>query len=513
MKMQLKCGRPRAGQFTKLLAVTLILGFSGAASAAPARPAGAAFQHGGEGAGDDYFPHSGNGGYDVQHYDLKIAYTPPVATEPPTPIDDLRGHLEGVATIDLVATQGLDRFNLDLRGMEVHAVTVNGKPLMGVDPPAPGEEVDGAAWWQVQDDAARSWELTLQLRPKLKAGQAARVVVSYSGETTRPRDINGVLYGWVTTPDGAMVAAKPDGAMTWFPANDHPTDKATFSFEITVPEGKVAVANGLPSRDPESANGWTTWYWHAPDLQASYLATAVIGDFEKLPISYSSSGVPILDYLDTKLATGARTTSLASLAMQPGILDYFESIYGPYPFSSFGATVDNDSIGYSIETQTRPLYSTQGSTTVVVHLAAQMWFGNSVSLQRWRDIWLSEGWGTYSSWLWREHMGVTTVQALFDSWYAPARTPAYWALPIGDPGPLELFATQVYDRGAGTLHALRLKLGDEVFFNATREWLARNKHSNATTGDFIALFEELSGQDLGEFFDIWLFRPEKPVNW
>jgi aminopeptidase N len=309
------------------------------------------------------------------------------------------------------------------------------------------------------------------------------------------------------------VASEPDGSMTWYPVSDHPTDKATYSFEITVPEGKVAVANGLPPQDPVTEDGWTTWYWDAPDLQASYLTTATVGDFEARPVYYSSSGIPILDYLDTKLSTNARNTSLASLGQQVAMLDFFESIYGPYPFNSYGAIVDNDSVGYALETQTRPIYSGVANLGTVAHEAAHMWLGNAVSPHRWQDIWLNEGWATYSTWLWNDHRGATPVQTAFDNWYAPARTPAYWALPIGDPGPLNLFATQVYNRGAGTLHALRGKIGDDAFFAATREWIERYNDSTATTEDFIALYEEVSGQDLTEFFDIWLFRPEKPVDW
>jgi aminopeptidase N len=495
---------------TALVALLLV---PGGALAAPDAPGVPRYAAGSDGVGDDYFPFSGNGGYDVQHYHLDITYSPPEPTVPATPLNDIRGHLEGVATIDLIATQDLDAFNLDLRGMTVASITVDGTPLRELRNPGQRGRIDGPIWWHEQDDAERRWELILQPRPKLKAGESAQVVVAYSGETIRPRDLEGALYGWVTTRDGAMVASEPDGSMTWYPVSDHPTDKATYSFEITVPEGKVAVANGLPAQDPVTADGWTTWFWDAPDLQASYLTTATVGDFEMLPISYSSSGIPILDFLDTKLTTNQRNTSLASLAQQPAMLDFFESIYGPYPFNSYGSIVDNDSVGYALETQTRPIYSGQANLGTVAHEAAHMWLGNAVSPQRWQDIWLNEGWATYSTWLWNDHRGATPVDTAFNNWYAPARTPAYWALPIGDPGPLNLFATQVYNRGAGTLHALRGKIGDDAFFAATREWIERYNDSTATTEDFIALYEEVSGQDLGEFFDIWLFRPEKPVNW
>ncbi|HEX6231578.1 MAG TPA: hypothetical protein VFZ63_00480, partial [Jiangellaceae bacterium] len=316
---------------------------------------------GAAGAGDAYFPYSGNGGYDVQHYDLNIKYTPPDPA--PAPI---QGQLEGVATIDLIATQDLDRFNLDLRGMQVRSVTVNGKPASEIAPPAdPEAEIEDPVFWQVQDNAARIWELTIQPRPKIKQGETARVVVTYDGTTVRPRDIEGALYGWVTTRDGAMVVSEPDGSMTWYPVNDHQTDKATYSFEITVPEGKVAVANGLPARDPQTSNGWTTWYWDAPDLQASYLTTASVGDFDLRPTYYSSSGVPIIDAVDTKLSANALNTTNNSLALQPEMIDFFESLFGEYPFNSYGSIVDNDSVGYALETQTRPVYSSQANQGTV----------------------------------------------------------------------------------------------------------------------------------------------------
>lgn len=491
-----------------VIALAALLVVPGGALAAPGAPATPRYEAGAPGAGDDYFPYAGNGGYDVQHYHLDLTYTPPEPSPAP-----LVGHLEAVATIDLVATQDLDAFNLDLRGLEVAAVTVDGQPLRELADRGRRGRIDGPVWWHEQDDDERRWELTLQPRPKLRSGESATVVIEYGGETTRPRDVEGTLYGWVTTRDGAMVANEPDGAMTWYPVSDHPTDKATYSFEITVPEGKVAVANGLPSQEPVTEDGWTTWYWDAPDPMASYLSTASVGDYEIRDVYHSSSGIPILDFVDTKLTTDQRATTDASLAWQAEMLDFFEGLYGPYPFNSYGAIVDDDSVGYALETQTRPIYSRQANEGTVAHEAAHMWLGNAVSPQRWQDIWLNEGWATYSTWLWNEHRGIRTVQQAFDSWYAPARTPAYWALPIGDPGPTNLFATQVYNRGAGTLHALRDTIGDDAFFAATQAWIERFDDATATTEDFIALYAEVSGQDLGEFFDIWLFRPEKPTGW
>ena len=495
------------GALTAVLVGAGALVLAGDPTAAQGAPGEPRYTAGAPGAGDAYFPFAGNGGYDVDNYDLDITYTPPAPA--PAPIV---GQLTGVATIDLVATQDLDRFNLDLRGMDVQSVAVDGKPASEVSPPAPGAEVEGAAYWHVQDDAARVWELTIQPRPKIKKGQTAQVVVAYGGQTTRPEDIEGALYGWVTMRDGAMVVSEPEGSMTWYPVSDHQTDKATYDFEITVPEGKVAVANGVPTRDPVTENGWTTWFWDAPDPQASYLTTASVGDYE-LRFTETAGGLPIIDAVDDNLtATNAATTE-ASLDLQAEMIAFLEETFGSYPFNSAGAIVDDDSVGYALETQTRPVYSRVAREGTVAHELGHQWFGNAVSPERWADIWLNEGWATYVEWLWSQDSGGDSAQASFDAiMEIPADDP-FWDLAIADPGPLGLFHGAVYDRGAATLHALRVKVGDGAFFAASQEWLTRYDDSTATTDDFQAVFEEVSGQDLSAFFDVWVRTPTKPTTW
>ena len=485
------------GGFAVALAVVAGLGAT-AAVAAPGKPGGPRYTAGAPGAGDAYFPYAGNGGYDVQHYDLDVTYTPPAAAPAP-----LVGQFDGIATIDFIATQDLDRFNLDLRGMQVKSLSVDGKPATAISPPAAGAEVDGAAYWHVQDDTARIWELTVQPRPKIKAGQSVQVVVEYGGATTRPLDIEEALYGWVTTRDGAMVVGEPEGSMTWYPVSDHQTDKASYSFEITVPEGKVAVANGLPAGEPTTDGGWTTWYWDAPDAQASYLTTASVGDYD-LRISETADGLPIIDAVDDNLTPGNRTATEQSLARQADMIDFFEDRFGAYPFVAYGSIVDDDTVGYALETQTRPVYSRVAREGTVAHELAHQWFGNAVSPEGWKDIWLNEGWATYATWLWNEHRGFGTAQEAFDDVASIPADDEFWETPIGDPGPLGLFVDPVYDRGAATLHALRLEVGDDAFFDATRLWLERYNDSAGTADDFEAVFEEVSGENLDAFFDDWL---------
>lgn len=455
-----------------------------AAHAAPGNPGTPRYGPGAPGVGDPYFPIAGNGGIDVLHLDLDLDYTPPAAGAP------LTGELAGVATIDLLATQDLDRFSLDLRGLSATQVVVGGKAM---------------SFTQEHN------ELIVSPRPKLKAGAGTQVVVTYGGATTRPEDIEGALYGWVTTADGAMVVNEPDGASTWFPANDHPTDKASYSFEITVPEGLVAVANGL-LKGSETFAGRTTWAWDAPDPMAAYLATATVGNFE-LSQYTAPNGTPILDAIDPDLTADNLATTNASLALTGEMLTFFEERYGPYPFVAYGAIVDDDSVGYALETQTRSFFSRVAREGTVAHELSHQWMGDHVSPERWSDIWLNEGWATYSQWLWVEHRDGATAEESFQDVLSIPAEDEFWQTVVSDPGPLDIFSDAVYDRGAATLHALRAEVGDEAFFALAKAWVAGFGGGAASTDDFIALSESVSGRQLDDFFEVWLETPTKPVSW
>ncbi|MEV4628077.1 M1 family metallopeptidase [Micromonospora sp. NPDC049523] len=430
---------------------------------------------GAPGAGDGYFPLAGNGGYDVRHYGLEIRYQPATRA------------FSGVATIEARATDRLDRFNLDLRGFDVRSVTVDGKSARF--------DRDGQ-------------ELRISPRHGLSSGERFTVVIRYDGTTGQPTDNEGALYGWVSTPDGAFVANEPEGASTWYPVNDHPTDKASYDFRITVPEGKTAVANGeLVSQ--RTRGGWTTFTWRATDQMASYLSTASIGDYE-LRRSTGPKGLPIIDAIDRDLGPDAA----AGLARTPEMIAYFNELFGRYPFTSFGAIVDDDEdAGYALETQTRPIYSGPPSEGTVAHELAHQWFGNSVSPERWQEIWLNEGFATYAEWLWTEHTGGTTAAARFDTYYARPDTSGIWNPPPGDPGADNLFAGSVYTKGAMTLQALREKIGDRAFFTLLRTWYAANRDGTVGTPDFVRLAERISGQRLSAFFQTWVYTPGKPTTW
>ena len=432
------------------------------------------------GAGDPYFPLQGNGGYNVARYALTIAYRPSTK------------HLAGSATITARATQNLSRFDLDLRrSLTAASVLVDGKPAAFEQP------------------AALKQELVITPAHPLRDGTSFTVQVRYAGTAKPAIDPDGSLDGFIPTDDGAFVANEPQGAPTWFPANDTPTDKAFVSLRITVPAGLTAVSNGYRVASWTSG-GRTTSQWQMDTPISTYLVTATLGKFT-VTTGRTPDGVPYLNAVDPTQA--ARSAPV--LAKLPAIVDYYTGVYGRYPFDSAGAIVDNArKVGYALETATRPVFDRAPDELTLAHELAHQWFGDSVTLARWRDIWLNEGFAEFSSWLWDEHRGGTTAAKHLQDLLAEPADSDVWDPPPGNPGSAEnIFAGSVYDRGAGTLQALREKVGDATFFSILRGWAAAHQTGNATVAQFTTYASAVAHQDLAHFFTVWLQTPGKPHDW
>ncbi|HEX6023801.1 MAG TPA: M1 family metallopeptidase [Solirubrobacter sp.] len=657
-----------------LVAVCLLL------AAGSAQASGGKFSPGAPGIGDPDFPLDGNGGYDVSHYDLNFEY------DPSTDV------LRGLERIDAKAKQNLSSFNLDLVGMNVRAVFVEG---------------DKARWRREGD------ELVITPRKGLRSGRKFSTVIAYDGV---PVGLEGA--GFIHTDDGTLVAGQPHVAASWYAVNDHPLDKASYTFRIAVPRGLEAVANG-ELEDVDNVGRWTVWRWDAREPMASYLTTASIGEFDIK--AYKAQGVKYYDAIDPDLfrrpapRTGrrfalsnfandsykrlARTIDVPSggaklsfwvdrntelnwdfffveahtvgqddwttlpdlnghtdqntgfscffhpflehyqsvnadggcdpqgttgtwnatsgagegyeqwvvdltpyrnkrvevslsyasdtafnfsgvfvddiavtgaagstsfetgldgwttppapdgsgpnentwfagtaadapdpagvvarrtLARQPEIIRYLAGIFGHYPFSSAGSIVDDhQGLGFALENQTRVVYARDwfddrtdelGGESVVVHELAHQWTGDYLALAGWQHIWLNEGFATYSEWLWSEAQGRQTAQEFFDDLASIPADDSFWALAIGDPGPDGIFDGAVYDRGAMTLQALRVKIGEHAFFRLLRDWVRANAGGNVAIPQFIALAEKIARQNLKPFFQEWLFTPAKPAS-
>jgi aminopeptidase N len=433
----------------------------------------AGFTPGSAGLGDPMFPLAGNGGYDVANYSLTLDYAP------------AGNQLTGDVVITARATQNLSRFDLDLRGFSITQLLVNGA--------AASYSRDGQ-------------ELIVTPGAGLVQGKTFTVTVGYTGTPSVITDPDNSIEGWVPTDDGAFVVNEPQGSPAWYPVNDNPRDKATYDFRVSVPAGLTVMANGVLVSQSTSG-GKTTWVWRETDPMAPYLATTTLGRFD-LTISKTSAGIPSYVAVDPQLAKGQVLSKL------PEAIDFYTSIYGTYPFNAVGAIVDSAKVvGYSLETQTKPNFPYVPNEATLVHELAHMWYGDSVTLTQWPDIWLHEGFATWSEWIWSEHEGNKSAHQWFEQLYnTPAQDTAFWGPAVANfTDPALLFNGTVYDRGAMTLQALREKIGDLAFFQLMKGWAQQNRYGNVTTAQFIALAERLSGQDLTQFFKVWIFQADKPA--
>jgi hypothetical protein len=209
----------------------------------------------------------------------------------------------------------------------------------------------------------------------------------------------------------------------------------------------------------------------------------------------------------------------ASLDREGEVLHFLAGTFGRYPFRASGGIVDDiEGFSFALENQTRPIYSKgffsdpQSGTAVVVHELAHQWYGDSLAVRRWRDIWLNEGFATYAEWLWSQHEGAESPQQIFDLAYAGIPgDDDFWKLRIGDPGPGHMFDRPVYTRGAMTLQQLRVAVGDTDFFRILRRWARVHRGGNVSTGQFVGLAERISGKQLDGLFRQWLYTAGKPV--
>lgn len=438
-----------------------------------------------EGIGDPYFETLGNGGYDVQNYLITLEVEP------------LSNEIAGSVVISAEASDALSSFNLDLSGLVIDHVTVN----------------------EVAAKFSRAGsELTITPAQALEPEDGFEVVVAYHGNpealasvaSTFPED----RVGWFHAEVGAInVMSEPNGAATWFPVNDHPRDKASYRFEISVPKPYVVVASGILI-DTIDEGDRVRHIWKMNEPMASYLASINIGDYE-LEVGPQVAGVMIRSYFP-KGFDQSRKTGYEKI---PEMLEFFTGLFGPYPFPAYGVIITNknvtwcsDHLLHALENQSISNHCPDilsGMERFVAHELAHQWYGNSVSVMNWQDIWLKEGLASYAEWLWlardggfdavssiiRRESGIITSASL-----------------IGRPPPDGLYNDSVYQGSARLFHALRTRLGDEVFFNILQTYAERFQYANASTDDFIDIAEEVSDEDLGEFFDLWLYNSDWQNN-
>jgi len=431
---------------------------------------------GSPGIGDPYYPNLGNGGYDVQNYAIVLDVDPSASA------------IMGSTTITAMATERLSSFNLDLHGLIVKSISVNDKP----------------AEFSRNED-----ELTVTPPMILEPDQPFTVVVDYNGkpELIKSTAID-IEMGWSNSDTGAInVWGEPSAASAWFPNNNHPRDKAVYHFEITVPKPWMVASNGVLNETKENGDK-TTFVWDMDKPMATYLATINIDQYELFTQS-SPNGITIQNYFPKDLPPSFRS----GYDILPSAIDFFSTLFGPYPFDEYGVVVATqngicENTPLALEAQTLSIHCpVMHSEDAIVHELAHQWFGDSVSLENWQDVWLKEGFATYAEWLWKSKNDPAFMARITknrDSLFFDTD------FPVAAPSPDNLYTDDSYTGGALVLNALRLKVGDDNFFKILQTYADRYRYGNAGTDEFIAVANEISGDDLKEFFDQWVFSKRIP---
>ena len=438
------------------------------------------------GIGDVLFADLGNPGVDVTHYDVDVAF------------DAATGVLEGTVLLSVTATANLEDFSLDAVGLKVDSVVIDGGP----------------AQFELADP-----ELVVTPAAAIAKGDSFEAAIIYSTKAQPQQAVTGIANGWFVTPGGTFVMNEPNGARTWLPSNDHPSDKATYRFTIHVPAGLTGIANGVLEQHSINA-GDETWVWSQADPMATYLIQVITGDYEIID-TLGPNGLA----LTSVVLRSDRTLMQPLIDGMPEQIAFFEEKFGPYPLSSYGIAVTDSPGGLGMEQQGRPLYSRDDFAAdlrddprpglmgasqqyLLSHELSHMWFGDAVTPSVWQDIWLDEGFATYAAWMWSEHVGYRSLAENVDRALRDRQKPG---VPTGKPSVERMFEfEEVYGGGAVVLQALRLTIGDDAFFMLLRTWVAENKGTSRTTNDFITLAERVSGADLTAFFDDWLFATSLP---
>ena len=461
------------------------------------------FLPGAESANDPYAAGHGNGGYDVENYTISLNVK--FGTDSQTSIT-------ATTVITAIATQNLSRFSLDLDQLKTTKVSIDNKI--------------------VKYSTSKS-KVFITPKNGILKGKKFTTAISYEGQpgsyieegATEPNQ------GWLKTKTGILAVGDPYVASYWFPVNDHPSDKASYKISITAPDSLTAISNGNLQSDPISKNGTKTWVWIEKYPMAPFNSVLAIGNYNLIK-SEGYKGIPIISAFERTATADQELVIRKALAFISPTLELYEKKFGKYPFETSGAIISDIPLNYAMETQERPLYSLsnlisygENISAVVIHELAHQWYAGSVTPKRWTDIWLNEGFATYSQWIWNEDNGLDKASSQFNFWYTvtPENIPhkksitgdvafkALWNVKVGAPPVASLFGKAVYVRGAMTLQVLRNTIGDDAFFAILKEWAEKKAYGYGNTQEFIALAQSKTKVDLTKLFNDWLYTDTKPT--
>ncbi len=426
-------------------------------------------------------------GIDVQDYDFALT------------LSDTTDRIEGTATVHVrIDTDTLTAVRLDLIGRAPEGET--GMRVQSVS------EAGRAVSYRHADDL-------LRIRPPdLAAGQTRTFRIEYAGV---PDD--GLIIGTNRHGDRTFFGDNwPNRARHWLPVVDHLADKATVEFRVTAPARYDVVSNGARVHDSTSG-GTRHTHWRTDVPLPPKVMVIGVADFA-VDSAGTVDGVPVQSWVYPE----DRGPGLKDLGQAPPILRFFEKNLGPYPYAKL-ANVQSTTRYGGMENAAAIFYSEtavadgEDDTSLLAHEIAHQWYGNTVTEADWPHLWLSEGVATYLTGLYLEH---ARGAAALTRYMAAARRQvvqfhdANPDTPLVDTtysDPNELLNTNPYQKGGWVLHMLRREVGTETFWRGLRAYYERYRDGNASTRDFRAVMEDVSGQDLEAFFDQWTRRPGHPV--
>lgn len=422
-----------------------------------------------------------NYGFSVSHYNLELTYR----VEP--------NLLQGQATLTLTTVdEPLRQLTLDLaNNMVARRVTCSGAPRV-----TKFRQSNNKLRLNFADDIPPETEFTL--------------VIRYGGNPQPLRTPWGDI-GWEETESGALVASQPNGAPSWFPCDDTPSEKAWYDITITADNPFTVVSNGaLKSRKSQGAT--TRWHYRPTAPMATYLATVQVGEFTQ-----SALGDNTRAWYPAELSAPVRE----EFARQQEMLEFLESCFGEYPFPHYGVVVTADELEIPLEAQGLSIFGSNhvkgdhAFERLIVHELSHQWFGNACGINDWQNIWLNEGFACYSEWLWLEHSTGTPAHETARSHYNVLRHKAQ-DIEVGNPGPRDMFDDRVYKRGALTVHSLRRLLGDAAFFPAIQAYLAQGRHGTVTPAGLTKHLHTTADQvgvpheSVDKLLEAWLDAKELP---
>ena len=468
-------------------AATTLAPSAHAASGGTAKGAsGGSAGQGPETLGDPVYPNLGNDGYRVSSYHLDLAY------------DATTKLVDGTATLRIRTTQALTRLSVDSLGLDIRSVRVDGRT---------------ATYEQVDE------KLRITPARTLRAGTWTTVCVEYGADPRRVLSHTA----WVATPDGFAVCPQPNSAHTVFPCNDHPVDKADFTFRLTVPDNLRGVASGALVRTENLSGGRTAYTYRSRSPIATEIVQITVGEYV-IKDRQGPHGLPLRDVVPV-----ARAAALEpALALTPNLVAWIEQRLGAYPFETYGLLPCNsdDPAAFDftgLETQTltlyKPNYLLQEERFIGSHMMHELvhsYFGNSVSPGTWADLWINEGHADFYGLLyryergWADSIGLTTMEARMKNTYARGDQWRHDSGPVAAPNEANLFDSQRYLGGVLVLYALRQLVGETTFTAIERTFLDRYRNASATTENYISVASEVAGQDLSGFLRDWLYGTTTP---